>query len=182
MTTFRKLMVASAVLILAAPALAEDAHHPTGAQPTTPPAASPASDAQQGMMGAGMMGMMGGGSMGMMGQMMAPGRIEGRLAFLKTELKITDAQQPVWNAFADALRANARAMAGMMGDRQDMMMSAQGPAALPQRIEAHERLLTERLEALRRLKGALLPLYAALDDTQKRTADQLLLMGPMGAM
>lgn len=120
--------------------------------------------------------------MGMMGHMMAPGRIEGRIAFLKTELKITDAQQPLWNAFAEALRVNARGMSGMMGDMQDMMMGAQGPAALPQRLELYERMLAARLDALRRLKGALGPLYAAFDDVQKRTADQLLMPGPMGAM
>ncbi|WP_371349393.1 Spy/CpxP family protein refolding chaperone [Ancylobacter sp. IITR112] len=198
MTTYRKLMMAcaaGALLIAAGPALAEDAHHPPGAaQPapaqTTapapapqPPAAAQASDVQPGTMGGGVMGMMGGGSMGMMGHMMAPGRIEGRIAFLKTELKITDAQQPLWNAFTEALRVNARGMSGMMGDMQDMMMmGAQGPAALPQRLELHERMLAARLDALRRLKGALGPLYAAFDDAQKRTADQLLMPGPMGAM
>ena len=54
-----------------------------------------------------MMGMMGPG--GMMSMMMSmAGHVEGRIAFLKTELKITDAQTPQWNAFADALRANAQ--------------------------------------------------------------------------
>ncbi len=45
--------------------------------------------------------------------MMGPGmmmcrmgeHVEGRLAYLKAELKITDAQTPQWNAFADAYRA-----------------------------------------------------------------------------
>ncbi|ABS70049.1 protein of unknown function DUF1520 (plasmid) [Xanthobacter versatilis] len=148
-----------------------------------------------GGMGAGMgagMGMMGGnaaGGMGMMhgaagamgmGQMMDPGRIEGRIAFLKAELKITAAQQPVWTAFTEALKANR----AMMGDMQEMMMAAQGggaPTAL-QRIDAHERMLVARLEAVRRLKAALGPLYAAFDEAQKRTADQLLMPGGMGPM
>jgi len=47
------------------------------------------------------------------------GHVEGRLAFLKTELKITDAQLPLWNAVGDAIRANAKGMGamaeGMMG-------------------------------------------------------------------
>ena len=34
--------------------------------------------------------------------------IEGRIAFLKAELAITDAQLPQWNAFADTLRARAK--------------------------------------------------------------------------
>lgn len=124
--------------------------------------------------------MMNGGAMAMMGQMMAPERIKGRIAFLRTELRITDAQQPLWSAFAAALRANAPAMAGMQGT----MMSVQGatPQTLPQRIEGQERGLAARLDALRQLKAALQPLYAGLDDTQKRTADQLLMPGSMGRM
>jgi LTXXQ motif family protein len=39
--------------------------------------------------------------------------IEGRLAFLKTELKITDAQLPLWNAFAQAMRDDASTMQAM---------------------------------------------------------------------
>jgi hypothetical protein len=34
--------------------------------------------------------------------------VEGRLAFIKTELKITDKEMPLWNAFAEAVRANAK--------------------------------------------------------------------------
>lgn len=41
--------------------------------------------------------------------------VEGRIAFLKTELKITDAQLPLWNSFAQAVRDNATAMQGMRG-------------------------------------------------------------------
>src|SRR5690242_8752465 len=80
--------------------------------------AMPPADAggQGGMAQQDMMAMMSGGMMsqagkdgrgmtmpmsGMMG--MRPGieHLEGRLAFLKTELKITDVQAPQWNAFAD---------------------------------------------------------------------------------
>jgi hypothetical protein len=54
--------------------------------------------------------------MGMMGMMMAmmemSGHIEGRIAFLKTELKITETQMPQWNAFVEALRGNAGRMSG----------------------------------------------------------------------
>lgn len=203
MTTFHNLMLAGA-LLFATPGFAEDAHHPPEAQPAAPQSAVPqvavpqvAAPAPQpsqaapmpggpqgmmGMMGQGGMGMMGGaaaGAMGM-GQMMDPGRIAGRIAFLKAELKITDAQQPLWSAFTEALKANR----AMMGDMQEMMMAAQGGGAptLLQRIDGHERMLVARLEAVRRLKAALGPLYASFDDTQKRTADQLVMPGGMGPM
>ena len=47
------------------------------------------------------------------------GHVEGRLAFLKTELKITDAQLPLWNAVADAVRANAKGDGGDDAGRDD---------------------------------------------------------------
>jgi hypothetical protein len=56
--------------------------------------------------------------------MMAPRRVEGRIAFLRTELQITEAQTPAWNAFADVLRAQARSMEAM---RSRMM----GGSAMP---------------------------------------------------
>ena len=43
-----------------------------------------------------------------MGGMATIDRIEGRIAFLKTELKITDQQADAWNALAEVLRTNAR--------------------------------------------------------------------------
>jgi hypothetical protein len=48
--------------------------------------------------------------MGMMGMMGMADHVEGRIAYLKAELKITEAQMPQWNAFADALRSNAASM------------------------------------------------------------------------
>ena len=138
-----------------------------------------------GMMGPGMMGMesgdwgampmtMGRGAMPMLGM----GRhVEGRLAFLKTELKITPDQEPLWEALAQTLRANARTMAGMM-PKGGTMAQGERPS-LPARLDRQEAFLTARLEALRATKEALLPLYAAFSDAQKRTADELV-GGPMG--
>jgi len=178
MNTLRKMIAVGALLLTATQAFAEDAHHPDGATPATPPAASPAPGGGQGMMGPGMMGA--GMMMSMMEPMMAPDRIEGRIAFLEAELGITAAQQPLWKAFAGALRANTTSMAGMMME----MMPAQGaaPVTLLQRVEGHERMLAARLDSVRQLKAALQPLYAALDDSQRRTADKLLMPAPMGTM
>jgi hypothetical protein len=161
--------------LMAGPALAQqqhDEHHPPA-----PPAAA----------GAGMPGGMGGGDMPMMGMMrMMMGRegmsmmiamarhVEGRLAFLKTELKITDAQLPLWNAVADAIRANAKSMGDMAGG----MMGGQ-TGTLPDKLAMREKMMTAHLEALRKFKAAVDPLYAALSDEQKKTADELLI-GPMG--
>jgi hypothetical protein len=130
---------------------------------------------QQRMMGGGQMPMTGGAMMPMMGM---ADHIEGHLAFLKTELKITDAQEPQWNAFADVMRASAAQMAGMMKQGAPMM---QGDAtlSLPQRVDLQETHMAAHLDMLRKMKGALLPLYASFTDDQKRSADELF-RGPMG--
>ena len=164
MMTLRTIIMVSAMLLAATPAFAEDAHHPAEGASATPPAASPTIDGQMNMMGASQ-------------------HILGRIAFLETELKITAAQKKLWDAFADALRANSRTMADIMSTMQGEMMAKTGVKhALLQRAEAHEGMLASRLEALRQLNATLKPLYAALDLNQKQMADELLMQGPMGPM
>jgi LTXXQ motif family protein len=127
-------------------------------------------------------GMMGGMGPGMMGQALCSvmtGHIEGRLAYLKAELKITTAQEPLWNAFAAAARENAK---NMLARCTAMMGQSGAPtASLPDRLDQHEQFMAARLEAVRAMSKALKPLYAALDDSQKQTVDQLF-MGRMGMM
>jgi hypothetical protein len=105
--------------------------------------------------------------------------IEGRLAYLKAELKITDAQLPQWNAFAAAVRASATQMNDMMKQGSAMMMPGGSQPTLPQRLDLAEKHMSAHLEMLRKLKSTLLPLYASLSDEQKRSADALF-QGPMG--
>ncbi len=42
--------------------------------------------------------------------------VESRIAFLKAEVQITDAQSAPWNAFTDTMRADATAMKGSPHD------------------------------------------------------------------
>lgn len=121
----------------------------------------------------GMMRQGGMGSMPMGGMPMMADRTEGRIAFLRTELKITDAQLPLWNTVADAIRANAKSGMGMMDNM--------GQGSLTERLAAREKNLVVQAEALRKFKSAVDPLYAALTDEQKKTADELL-VSPMGMM
>ncbi len=103
--------------------------------------------------------------------------VEGRIAFLKAELKITDAQTSPWNVFADALRANAKTHQAM----HEQMSKGGMPSSWPERLAFHQKALSIRLDALRALEAAAKPLYAVLSDEQKRAADQLL-SGPMSMM
>ncbi len=110
---------------------------------------------------------------------MMTSHIEGRLAYLKAELKITNAQASLWDAYATAARQNAQAMAAHC----TTMMGQSGGAALslPDRLDQHEKLMAAQLDALRAVNKALKPLYAALNETQKQSANQLF-WGPMGMM
>ena len=61
------------------------------------------------------------------------------------------------------------------------MMGMNQSATLPEKLAAREKMMTAHLEGLRKLKVAVDPLYAALSEEQKKTADQLML-SPMGMM
>jgi LTXXQ motif family protein len=107
------------------------------------------------------------------------GHIEGRLAYVKAELKITDAQESLWNSYAVAARDSANTMlarcASMMSRHSGSTIS------LPDRLDQNEQLMAAQLDAMRTMNKALKPLYAVLTETQKQSADQLF-WGPMGMM
>lgn len=204
MTTALAFMVAAITTASWAQAPADhDAHHPAESAVPAPPRADPAPPtdqpgmtAPQGTMGnMPMMDMMKGmmGNMPMMNmmhmmgmmqatKMMDPGmdgmatidHVEGRIAFLRTELKITETQASVWNAFADALRANAKKL-GEVRASMPMSGGAQQPGStMADRLELQERWLAARLEGTRTVKSAFIKLSETLSDDQKKIADELL--------
>jgi hypothetical protein len=97
-------------------------------------------------------------------------RLEGRIAFLKAELQITDRQLPDWNVVADALRSSRQ---HLLEARKQLVMDDKVPGT--ERVERYERHLTERLEAIKSARAAFNRLYASLNDGQKQTADAILL-------
>ena len=171
--------LATAWLILAGRALAQQ----TPAEPQAAARGQPGATLGPGMMRPGMMGhgdwapwMMGPG--GHHGMMMAPGMIqafaEGRLAFLKSLLGITEAQSGPWNAFADVVRAQAKSLA----EAQQKRMPATGQKwTLPQWADVHLQTMEEHLAAMKKIKPALDALYQALTPQQRQKADQLIRSG-----
>ena len=151
--------------------------HQTQAAPAAPGGMGMKGGAGGGMMGGDMGRMMATMHGGMMGDMPLQ-HVEGRLAFLKAELKITAAQEPQWTRFADTVRGIAKTAQGAM---QPMMQAGAKSATTPERLGRYEKTLVNRLETVRVLKGAIEPLYTLLSDEQKKTADELL-MGAMGVM
>ena len=175
---FGMLAALSFSLLASVPSLAE--------QPNADRSPKPETEMMGPGMGPGMMGqeMMG---PGMMGQGMGRGRMmgamgggcpimgmsafaEGRIAFIKAELAITDAQKSVWDAYATALRKNLESMQTM----HKTTMSASSSATPVERLDLHISAMESRLQALKEVKPALSALYAALSDDQKKTADDLL--------
>ncbi|MFN3743097.1 MAG: Spy/CpxP family protein refolding chaperone [Hyphomicrobiaceae bacterium] len=99
-------------------------------------------------------------------------RVDGRLAFLKAELKITDAQSAAWNKLADAIRTSVRNRTERMRGRWSGDDSGK---TLIERLEAREQYMTAHLEELKQIKAAWSELYQSLSDSQKKEADEIVL-------
>ena len=171
--TGRFVSLVAAALLLAGSALAQPP-----AEPQAPPRGQPGPMMGPGMMGHGdwapwMMGM--GGHHGMM---MEPGMIqafaEGKLAFLKSWLGITEAQSGPWNTFADVVRAQAKSLAEAQQKR--LPAPGQPERTLPQWIDQHLQTMDEHLAAMKKVKPAFDNLYQALTSEQRQKADQLISM------
>jgi len=210
-------MIATALMLAAttavtsaqAPTTGDPHHPPQSATPAPAPAQPPTGQPGTGMMGdMPMMNMMGRmrdmmGDMPMMNmmammrmmrmmEMMGPGmtaidRIEGRIAFLRAELNITEAQASAWNAFADAMRTNAKKLAEVRASMMARLDAGQQQApTMAERLDQQERSLLARLEGTRALKSAVTNLYGTLSEDQKKTANELLApqmgMGMMAMM
>lgn len=103
-------------------------------------------------------------------------RVEARLAYIRTALKITDSQQAQWNAFAETLRKQAGGADQRMQEfraQREQRATREKPNAIArleqeqQRHAAAATRINERLAVQR-------PLYAALSAEQKAVADEVL--------
>lgn len=114
------------------------------------------------------MGAMGGGAMagGVQPMGSSAARLEGRIAFLRAELRITDAQAPAWERFAAALRSGREHLDAARAALQDSNTGADPMA----RLEAYETHLRARSEAIHTTRMAFNTLYGQLDEAQKRAA------------
>jgi hypothetical protein len=118
-------------------------------------------------------------------------RLEARLAYMRTALKITDAQQPQWDGFASVLRKHASVMDERMAQRRTAMVErmkqrqAAGTQQGAQRSGHHNVGAIERLERtqqrmaarsarLNEVITAAKPLYASFSPEQKQVADEML--------
>jgi len=92
---------------------------------------------------------------------------EGRLAWLKAELKITAAQEAAWKTFADQQRQQAEARQALMKGVADKI-----PATAVERMELRNQWGKQRQEQGEKMTAAFKTLYAALTPEQKSVVDQ----------
>ena len=97
--------------------------------------------------------------------------VEGRIAFLKAELKITPAQEADFAKVAQVLRQNDR-------DRrqrfQEMRAQRDQPHNALQRLEVRARFAAVQAQQTDRYLAAFRPLYDSLSPDQKKAADDLM--------
>jgi hypothetical protein len=150
----RKLaLTAGAVLLLAAPVLAETSAPRTDNTST---------------MGSGMGHHMTG--HGMWAPRDPKAMVEGRLAYVKTALGITDDQSSIWNSYADAARAKQQ---GMQSTR-DAMMSAMRSGTVIDRMQSRIAMAQAELDALKAMQPSTEALYKGLTAEQQKKADAML--------
>ena len=105
-----------------------------------------------------------------MGRMMPGQFVDGRIAFLKAELKITPAQQTQWQQVEAAMRENAKNL------DQSISTARQNRSGMDavQRLELREQFAKMRADNDDRLLTAFKPLYASLSPEQQQMANQLI--------
>ena len=103
-------------------------------------------------------------------------RVEARLAYVKTALKIADAQRSQWNAYANFVRKNAQDMEQRFQSRRSGESGhprQQRPNAI-ERIEKAQSFHAEAVTRINQYLAVMKPLYAALSPAQQKVADVVL--------
>jgi periplasmic protein CpxP/Spy len=94
-------------------------------------------------------------------------RADQRLARLKAELKITPAQEPLWQAFAGTVKGEAgKGLRAMRKQAKDENLTA------PERMTRVTEIMKQRLAAMESVGDAFNHLYQGLTPEQRKLADE----------
>lgn len=128
-------------------------------------------------------GMMDGHGRGMMGRFSSEDMsafVDAHIAALKAGLKLSPDQEKLWPPIEDALRNLARLhMTHMQAMGQNRNTMENDPVGM---LRSMADRMSQGADAMRRLADAAAPLYATLDDAQKRRLQTLVHFGPRGMM
>ena len=95
--------------------------------------------------------------------------VEERIHALQKQLGITEAQMPLWSAFAQAMRDNAAATDALFTQRAGAVATMNAP----DNMHSYAEIARAYADNTERLATAFDSLYASLSDTQKQAADTL---------
>ena len=117
-----------------------------------------------------------GGATGWWRPQQAIDRVDGRLAYMKAELKITPEQSGAWDDFANALKSAAAAHNETVRSEVDEFRSGKlFEQSLPERLTWQISQLESRLAQAKAVKAATDKLYVVLSEEQKVAADDIVL-------
>ncbi len=95
-------------------------------------------------------------------------RVEDRIKSLHDQLMITAAQEPQWNAVAQAMREGSQSMQAAIQQR----IQARGASAVEE-LKAYQAIADAHAQEVQKLIPPFQTLYDAMSDDQKKTADAL---------
>jgi hypothetical protein len=96
-------------------------------------------------------------------------RVEQRIKELHAQLRITPAERPQWDQFAQMMRENAGEMDGAWMERAGHFQSM----SAVQNMQSYEQIAEQHAQHLQKLVSAFQHLYDAMPDQQKQLADQV---------
>jgi putative NIF3 family GTP cyclohydrolase 1 type 2 len=103
------------------------------------------------------------------GKASRPDRVEARIKELQTKLKITPAQEELWNNVTLVMRDNAKKMEELINARSE---AASTMTAIDD-LKSYGEIVEAHAEGIRNFIPAFEPLYASMSDAQKKRADTL---------
>jgi GMP synthase PP-ATPase subunit len=109
-------------------------------------------------------------------KMTAVEHTEARIKELKSELKITEAQEVLWNNFAQVMRENAKDMDAITKDKAESSKTMNAV----EHMKFHSQITEARLNQQKKLIPPFEALYAGLSDEQKKVTDTIFLTGKHG--
>jgi protein CpxP len=96
-------------------------------------------------------------------------RVENRIKQLHTELRITSAEEPQWNQFAEVMRQNAQDIDQAILNRTQQFETMNAV----QNMQSYEQLAEQHAQHVQKLVVAFENLYGAMPEQQKQLADQV---------
>ncbi len=95
--------------------------------------------------------------------------LAGALAFLRSKLEITGAEEDAWQRFS----ASARQSMAALAEPCAALAQQHQPATLPDRLALAEKMAAAHLQVIQSLQPALAELYSALTPEQRERLDAL---------